>query len=98
MKEDHYTLNMTRLVRFDLNFVLSCLFDAFRQCGAVYCNVRVEHTPSCFHSRCGAHPSVIRWVPGFFFFVGGEKLNFRLAPRLIVSGAIPLFPLYAFTA
>jgi hypothetical protein len=28
----------------------------------------------------------------------GVKLNLRLAPRLIVSGAILLFPLYAFLA
>jgi len=35
-------LNITGLVKFDLQFVLSRVFDVLRQCG-VYCNVRVVY-------------------------------------------------------
>jgi len=59
-------INITGLMKFDLHFVLSRVFDALRQCG-LYCNVRsLEHQLSGFHSRSGAHPSLIRWVPVFF--------------------------------
>jgi hypothetical protein len=58
--------NITGLVKFDLHYVLSLAFGACRHCD-VYCSVRsLEHQLSGFHSRSGAHPSPIRWVPVFF--------------------------------
>jgi len=97
-KKGEIHLNITGLVRFGLHCVLSCVFGACRHCD-LYCSVgSLEHQLSGFHSRSAPGPTHPPFDGYRCFFPGGVKLNLCLAPRLIVSGAIPPPSLYAFLA